>query len=96
MAQEQKEFGNIEDVADMLHVTPKDINNLMRRGALLRDRHFTKHGRTKVFHLPAIMESMRPPRPHIKTTPRNNKIPGIPLAQQYKIKKRGGENHDKK
>lgn len=54
-----KEFGNINDVAEYLSISVDEVKNLIRRGFLLRNRHFIKEGRTIIFFLPEIREKIQ-------------------------------------
>ncbi len=86
---QEKTYGSIEEVAAMLSITPEQVHSLIRRGVLLRDRHFVRHGRVVVFYLPEVRAAMTPEDIKRKAwSPRRQTVsglPAIPLARQSKI-----------
>lgn len=78
------DFGNIQDVASLLGLQIQDVKRLMKRGTLLREKHFRKIGRSpEVFYLPAVREEFTPKITTTQKVITCISTRSIPMAKKY-------------
>lgn len=78
------DFGNIHDVASLLGLQVEDVRRLMKRGTLLREKHFRKIGRSpEVFYLPAVRKEFLPKDENSKFVVTLHSTTAIPMAKKY-------------
>lgn len=88
------DFGNINDVAALLHISVENVQRLMKRGTLLRDKHYVKKGRTPaVFTMSAVIAEFTPQATEKKESKHYQKEYKyqrfgrvIPMAKGYQVK----------